>query len=66
MASAISVIMMILIGLVGGVPTLAITACIPVMIVWKIYRKVKSIVKINVKTPCEKSLACQKAGLFSF
>ena len=31
MASAISVIMMIL----------AITACIPVMIVWKIYRKVK-------------------------
>ena len=38
MASAISVIMMILIGLVGGVPTLAITACIPVMIVWKIYR----------------------------
>ena len=36
MASAISVIMMILIGLVGGV-----TACIPVMIVWKIYRKVK-------------------------
>ncbi len=28
MASAISVIMMILIGLVGGVPTLAITACI--------------------------------------
>ena len=40
MASAISVIMMILIGLVG-VPTLAITACIPVMIVWKIYRKVK-------------------------
>ena len=41
MASAISVIMMILIGLVGGVPTLAITACIAVMIVWKIYRKVK-------------------------
>ncbi len=41
MASAISVIMMILIRLVGGVPTLAITACIPVMIVWKIYRKVK-------------------------
>ena len=41
MASAISVIMMILIALVGGVPTLAITACIPVMIVWKIYRKVK-------------------------
>lgn len=41
MASAISVIMMILIGLVGGVPTLAITAYIPVMIVWKIYRKVK-------------------------
>ena len=41
MASAISVIMMILIWLVGGVPTLAITACIPVMIVWKIYRKVK-------------------------
>ena len=41
MASAISVIMMILIGLVGGVPTLAITACIPVMIVWKNYRKVK-------------------------
>ena len=41
MASAISVIMMILIGRVGGVPTLAITACIPVMIVWKIYRKVK-------------------------
>ena len=41
MASAISVIMMILIGLVGGVPTLAITACSPVMIVWKIYRKVK-------------------------
>lgn len=41
MASAISVIMMILIGLVGGAPTLAITACIPVMIVWKIYRKVK-------------------------
>ena len=41
MASAISVIMMILIGLVGGVPTLAITTCIPVMIVWKIYRKVK-------------------------
>ena len=41
MASAISVIMMILIGLVGGVPTLAITARIPVMIVWKIYRKVK-------------------------
>ena len=32
MASAISVIMMILIGLVGGVPTLAITACIPVML----------------------------------
>lgn len=41
MASAISVIMMILIGLVGGVPTLTITACIPAMIVWKIYRKVK-------------------------
>ena len=41
MASAISVIMMILIGLVGGVPTLAITACSGVMIVWKIYRKVK-------------------------
>ena len=41
MASAISVIMMILIGLVGGVPTLATTACIPVTIVWKIYRKVK-------------------------
>ena len=41
MASAISVIMMILIVLVGGVPTMAIPACIPVMIVWKIYRKVK-------------------------
>jgi len=41
MSSVISVIMIILIGLVGGVPTIAITACIPVMIGWKIYRKVK-------------------------
>lgn len=41
MSSIISVIMIILIGLVGGVPTIAITACIPVMIGWKIYRKVK-------------------------
>lgn len=41
MSSIASILMMILIGLVGGVPTIAITACIPVMIVWKIYRKVK-------------------------
>lgn len=41
MSSIVSVVMMILIGLVGGVPTIAITACIPVMIAWKIYRKAK-------------------------
>lgn len=41
MGSAVSVIMMILIALVGGLPTIAITACIPVMIAWKCYRKLK-------------------------
>lgn len=41
MANFISIIMMILIALVGGLPTIAITACIPVMIVWKIYRRIK-------------------------
>lgn len=41
MGSLISVVMMIIIALVGGLPTIAITACIPVMIGWKIYRKVK-------------------------
>lgn len=41
MGNIISIMMMIIIALVGGVPTIAITACIPAMIVWKIYRKVK-------------------------
>lgn len=41
MGQIISVIMMVLIALVGGLPTIAITGCIPVMIGWKIYRKVK-------------------------
>lgn len=41
MSSLISVIFMVLIGLVGGVPTIAITASIPVVIGWKINRKIK-------------------------
>lgn len=41
MSSLVSIIFMIVIALVGGVPTIAITASIPVVIGWKIYRKVK-------------------------
>lgn len=41
MGSVVSVIMLILIALVGGLPTIAITACIPAMLGWKIYRKIK-------------------------
>lgn len=41
MGSIVSVIMMILLAVVGGFPTIAITVCIPVIIVWKIYRKLK-------------------------
>lgn len=41
MSSLISIIFLILIGLVGGVPTIAITASIPVVVGWKIYRKIK-------------------------
>lgn len=41
METIISAFMMVLIALVGGLPTIAITACIPAVLVWKIYRKVK-------------------------
>ncbi len=41
MSSIFSVIMMILLAVVGGFPTIAITVCIPVIIIWKIYRKLK-------------------------
>ena len=41
MGSIVSVIMMILLAVVGGFPTIAITVCIPVIIIWKIYRKLK-------------------------
>lgn len=41
METMISAVMMVLIALVGGLPTIAITACIPAVLAWKIYRKVK-------------------------
>lgn len=41
MSNIISIIMVILMGLLGGVTTVAITLCIPVVIVQKIYGKVK-------------------------
>lgn len=41
MQSIISLIMLIIMGVIGGVSTLAITALIPITIGWKIYRKVK-------------------------
>lgn len=41
MGNIISVIMVILMGLLGGVPTIFITVSLPVVICQKIFRKVK-------------------------
>lgn len=41
MASILSILFIILVAIVGGIPTIVITAYIPVMIAKKIYGKVK-------------------------
>ena len=41
MADLFSILFIILVAIVGGIPTLVITAYIPVMIIEKIYRKMK-------------------------
>lgn len=41
-------LIMILYGIIGGVSTLALTLGIPVIITWKIYRKVK----FNIPLTC--------------
>lgn len=41
MANLFSILFIILVAIVGGIPTIVITGYIPVMIVQKIYRKVK-------------------------
>lgn len=41
MANLLTMILIALIGVVGGIPTLAITIIIPIVIVWKIIRKIK-------------------------
>lgn len=40
MANLLTMILIALIGVVGGIPTLAITIIIPIVIVWKIIRKI--------------------------
>ena len=41
MANLFSILFIILVAIVGGIPTIVITGYIPVMIAQKIYRKVK-------------------------
>ena len=41
MGNIISIVFLILMGLLGGIPTIAITASIPAVLGWKIYRKMK-------------------------
>lgn len=41
MANLFSIFFIILVAVVGGIPTIVITGYIPVMIAQKIYRKVK-------------------------
>lgn len=41
MGNVISVVFLILMGLLGGIPTIAITISIPIIFGWKIYRKIK-------------------------
>ena len=41
MANLFSILFIILVAVVGGIPTIVITGYIPVMIAQKIYRKVK-------------------------
>ena len=41
MANVMSLIMLIIMGIIGGVSTIVITALIPLTVGWKIYRKVK-------------------------
>ena len=41
MADLLTILFMAVVAVVGGVPTIAITGYIPVMIGWKVYRKVK-------------------------
>ena len=41
MANLFSILFIILVAIVGGIPTIVITGYIPVMIAPKIYRKVK-------------------------
>lgn len=41
MANFFSILFIILVAVVGGIPTIVITGYIPVMIAQKIYRKVK-------------------------
>lgn len=40
MANLLTMVLIVLIGVVGGIPTLAITIIIPIVIVWKIIRKI--------------------------
>lgn len=41
MANIFSIIFMAVVAVIGGIPTLAITGYIPVMVGWKFYRKAK-------------------------
>jgi len=41
MANLFSILFIILVAIVGGIPTIVITGYIPVMIAQKVYRKVK-------------------------
>lgn len=41
MANILTIAIMAMIALVGGLPTIAITVSIPIVLGWKIYRKVK-------------------------